>query len=231
MRTSQEIDKIASAIVSVQAGLKNPARNKTVHMTLKSGREYEFKYATLDSILDLIRPVLAEHGLAMIQGTAGGTAANQPPLYLTTRLLHSSGQFYETDTPIPYNGGDAQSLGIALTYTKRYSVTAMLGFSAEEDSDAGGAKKGGDRKGSPAEGTGAALDEPTRNRMTDVATVVQDWAKAGKFDEALREWEGADFTDSVEAKMFSWGLLPSATRSTLKRMQAEARKNAAVEKA
>lgn len=227
MRTSQEIDKIAAAIVKVQAALTNPPRNKTVTMRLKAGGEFAFKYATLDSILDLIRPVLAANELAVLQGTAGGTAANQPPLYLTTRLLHSSGQFYETDTPIPYNGGDAPSLGIALTYTKRYSITAMLGFAAEEDSDAGGTeKRKGPGKGSAAEGTGDRLDEPTRNRMADVATIVEDLAKQGKFDKAKDEWESSDFKDSTEAKLYAWSLLPSRTRSTIKALQEADRANA-----
>jgi hypothetical protein len=219
VRTSPEIDKIAPALVKVQAALTNPTRNKTVSMLLKSGKTFEFKYATLDSILDLVRPVLAEHEMAVIQGTGGGTAANQPPLYLTTRLLHSSGQFYETDTPIPYNGGDAQALGIALTYTKRYSITAMLGFAAEEDSDAGADKGKKPSKGTPAEGAGDSLDEPTRNRMTDVATVVQDHAKAGKLDKAREEWESSDFKDNAEAKIYAWHLIPSATRRAIKQLQ------------
>lgn len=221
MRTSPEIDKIAPALVKVQAALKNPARNKTVKMVLKSGREFEFKYATLDSIFDLIRPVLAEHELALIQGTGGGTAANQPPLYLTTRLLHASGQFYETDTPIPYNGGDAQALGIALTYTKRYSITAVLGFSAEEDSDLGADK--GKGKNAPAAGAGDSLNEPTRNRMTDIATVVQDFAKAGRIDAAKGEWEKSQFPN-VEAKLFCWAILPAKTRSAIKALQETDRK-------
>jgi hypothetical protein len=221
MRTSPEIDKIAPALVKAQAALKNPARNKTVKMLLKSGREFEFKYATLDSIFDLIRPVLAENELALIQGTGGGTAANQAPLYLTTRLLHSSGQFYETDTPIPYNGGDAQALGIALTYTKRYSITAVLGFSAEEDSDAGGAEKG-KGKNTPAAGVGDVLDEPTRNRMVDISTVVEDFAKAGRIDAATDEWEKSVFP-SEEAKIYAWKLLPSKTRTAVKVLQEQRR--------
>jgi hypothetical protein len=62
--------------------------------------------------------------------------------------------------------------------------------------------------------------------MVDVATVVQDFAKAGQFDKALAEWEGTDFKDSAEAKIFAWNLLPAPTRTTLKRMQTEARRQA-----
>lgn len=214
MRTSQEIDKIAPALAKAQAKLANPKKNREVEVRSTKGT-YKYSYATLDSIFDLARPVLAEAEVSICQGTSHADGR----WVVVTRLTHSSGQWQETDTPLPYSGhSDAQVLGSALSYAKRYGLTAMLGIASEDDDDGTRAKKG-PAKGAPGEGVGDTLDEPTRNRMTDIATVVQDHAKAGKIDAAKKEWEGSDFQDNAEAKIFAWSLLPSATRSAIKRLQ------------
>ena len=62
-----------------------------------------------------------------------------PVVALTTRLIHASGEWIE-DTlimPIPVVGksNDAQAYGAALTYARRYALTAMLGIVADEDMD------------------------------------------------------------------------------------------------
>jgi hypothetical protein len=217
VRTSQEIDKLSAALAKAQAKLVNPKRNRTV-----STGKYSYSYATLDTIFDGIRPVLAEVEVTPSQGTKNTDGRWD----LVTRLTHSSGQWQETDVPLPYSGhSDAQVLGSALSYAKRYGLTAALGIASEEDDDGSrtGKKPG---KGSPAEGTADALDEPTRNRMTDIATVVQDFAAAGKLDKAKEEWESSDFRDNAEAKVFAWSLLPSGTRSAIKRLQANDRAQA-----
>ena len=220
MRTSQDTDKISAALAKAQAALTNPKRNREVTVTPRSGSEYKYSYATLDSIFDLIRPAMTSSELVIWQGVQ---PKGDNAYWLTTRIFHSSGQWIETDTPLPYSGStDAQSLGSALSYAKRYGLTAALGIASEEDDDGKLATKG-KKEGvhRPADGAGERLGELERNRMVDVATVVQDFAKQGKFDEALREWEGTDFKDNADAKVFAWDRLPAPTRSTLKRMARE----------
>jgi len=119
--------------------------------------------------------------------------------------------------PLPYSGSaDPRELGIAFSYSRRYAVAPALGIASEEDTDTGRGKAGA-RKGATA-GIGDALDEPTKNRMTDIALVVQDFAKAGRIDAAAESWEGSTFP-SNEAKIYSWNLLPSKTRSAIKVLQ------------
>jgi hypothetical protein len=221
VRTSQETDKISAALAKMAGQLTNPRRNltATVKGRSKGGRDYEYQYmyASLDSILDMIRPVLNECELFVTQGILG----DMPPYRLVTRITHSSGQWHETDIPLPYSGSvDPQELGIAHAYARRYGLAPMLGIAPEEDKDGARTEKD-KRKGSPSEGVEEHLDEPTRNRMTDVATVIQDWADQGKMDVALKEWEGTDFKGNQEAKIFAWTLLSAPTRSALKRLQAD----------
>jgi len=119
--------KISAAFVAAQAELVNPHKNKTV----KTGT-FQFDYADLASILDQVRPVLARHGLAISQSIGGEHGV----VTVTTTLHHTSGESIQWG-PLPGpSGPDWKTLGGAITYARRYALTAALGLSADDDKDA-----------------------------------------------------------------------------------------------
>jgi len=61
---------------------------------------------------------------------AGGNIA------VTTRFIHSSGEWIEDTIGAQVDGRGLQAMGSTLTYLKRYALTAMLGIAADEDDDA-----------------------------------------------------------------------------------------------
>lgn len=126
---------LASALVKLQADLKNPAYTKTVDMTLNSGRRVNYSYAELSAILDLVRPAMLRHGLTIVQTTEYSSGE----LILKTRILHESGEFLEGSWPLPVNA-KAQEIGSAITYSRRYTICAMLGLQADSDDDGEQAK-------------------------------------------------------------------------------------------
>ncbi len=132
-RESNETGQIAAALVSALSRLRNPPRNRSVEVSTRGGGKYSFRYATLDKILDMARPVLAAEGLALFQPISTNEKGG---LVLVTRLLHRSGEWMETSIPLPAPGGDPQSFGSAVTYLRRYAVTALLGIASDEDDDA-----------------------------------------------------------------------------------------------
>lgn len=135
LHTSPEINELATALAAAQLELTNPEKNCEVKIAIraKSGgaASYEFKYASLDVVLKLVRPVLGKNGLSFTQ------IADEAEIgtVLTTRLMHKSGQWIEGSVKV---GGleSMQGLGSALTYLKRYCLCAMLGICAEDDEDA-----------------------------------------------------------------------------------------------
>lgn len=149
MRTSETIKELADALAKAQGAFPAIRKGKTAKVkgTSKSGKdfEYSYAYADLSDIMDAIRKALAENGLSIIQPIGKGT--NGDGLVLVTRLLHSSGQWLEEDYPVDVYERP-QEQGSAITYARRYAVTALLGIAAEEDDD-GQAAQGGDRR--PAE--------------------------------------------------------------------------------
>ncbi len=152
MLTSDQTDQIAAALSKAQSELQNPKRNREVEVRTRTGGRYSFRYATLDSILDLIRPALAKHELSMVQIIAPSTDthtynfshySNGQEFVKTvvinhecvTRILHSSGQWIETRVPIQVEGPGNQAFGSAVTYARRYSIVGLCLIAAEEDDD------------------------------------------------------------------------------------------------
>ena len=79
---------------------------------------------------------------------------------ITTTLLHSSGE-YITFEPTIMNASSpmAQEIGSAITYGRRYSVSAVLGLGAEDDDDGNAAQDGVDNQKNPAKAE-TSSDEP-----------------------------------------------------------------------
>lgn len=108
--------------------------------TLKKDSKNPFlknSYVSLDNIFNTCRPLLSENGFIVTQDLAGG--------YLTTQLMHSSGQFKGSAmefNPMTSNSGTnkLQAIGGGITYAKRYSVAAILGLSVDKDDDGEGMK-------------------------------------------------------------------------------------------
>lgn len=133
MKTTEQVNEIAAALAKAQGMLTNPERNRTVRVTSrKTGTSYEFSYATLDSIIALIRKPLSDNGLSFTQNFCDGENGK---LRLETTLWHTSGQWIRTDIPVIVDGNEAQAFGSAMTYAKRYALTALLGIAADEDDD------------------------------------------------------------------------------------------------
>src|SRR5215472_12879305 len=127
---SEQPASLAAALIQLQSRL--PRITKDTEGQIQS-RTY--KYANLASIHDAILPLLGECGLAWI---------TMPTLFdggfvLHYRLIHAvSGTEEDGWYPLPA-GGTPQQVGSAITYARRYTLTAVLGIAPAEDDDDGAA--------------------------------------------------------------------------------------------
>ena len=98
---------------------------------------YKSKYATLDTIWETIRKPLSDSGLSVAQtmGLSGDKSI------LETTLYHTSGEWISGTQLVNPVKDDPQSLGSAISYARRYSLSAILGIVADEDDDANIATK------------------------------------------------------------------------------------------
>lgn len=90
-------------------------------------------YSTLKDCWDTARPVLAKHGLSVLQFP---DVIHNDTFVLRTIVMHDSGECIEGHQPVVSVKQDAQSMGSALTYARRYGLCAALGLvSGDEDDD------------------------------------------------------------------------------------------------
>jgi hypothetical protein len=137
MTSSETTATLCAALVAAQGALKPIA---------KDGKNPAFRsrYATLDGIMETVRPALAAHGLAVVQGAVypetseGGRIVG---ITVETRLIHTSGEWLASVVPVPVAKGDAHGLGSALSYGRRYGLSALLALSTDEDDDGNAAAK------------------------------------------------------------------------------------------
>lgn len=124
MRTSDTITKISADVVKAHEAMTEVKRNAENPFTKSD-------YADLEAVLKTIRPILAKNKLALIQvpGFKDGL------VYVTSRLIHESGEFFEDDSSAGVLPPDPQKVGAAITYLRRYAAMAICGI-APEDEDA-----------------------------------------------------------------------------------------------
>ena len=140
MKTSETIKNIAVAMAKVTAEIQNPLKNQN---------GYGYKYATLDSILEKVRPILAKNGLSILQSQE----IQESSVVVTTLLMHTSGEWIETRAEAPFTTlkgmNDYQSLGAGITYLRRYAISSLLNIASEEDTDANATSKQEDNYSKP----------------------------------------------------------------------------------
>lgn len=123
MNRSETIGKLAEALSKAQ---------RAIHGATKDSKNPHFnsKYADLASIVEACREPLSLNGLAYIQSSS----ADANLVRMTTMLLHSSGEWIESD-PLQVQARDAapQAIGSCLTYLRRYQLAAMVGIAPEDD--------------------------------------------------------------------------------------------------
>lgn len=131
MKHSESIVNLAPALVAASAALKSVHKDR-------ENSHFKNKYATLDAIIEQVRPVLAMHGLVVMQGAANPITTDAGTLLafaVVTRLLHTSGEWIETSAILPLAKHDPQGAGSAMTYGRRYGLSAILSLATDDDDD------------------------------------------------------------------------------------------------
>lgn len=102
----------------------------------KDTQGYNYSYADLPTIFEVINPLLKEHGLGFYQAVNGTN--------IKTVVFHAeSGETIESETAIPQGVqmnkmNDFQVLGSAITYIRRYALSSLLGLVTDKDTDGAG---------------------------------------------------------------------------------------------
>lgn len=133
MKRSETFGSFAKAFAQFQAEITNPKLSaKNPH--------FGSKYAPLAEVLNTVRPVLAKYGLSVQQDVS----TEEEQAVIVTVIMHESGEWQESSPmKIPAYKAlkdgrktlDAQTIGSAISYGKRYQLQAAVGVAADEDDD------------------------------------------------------------------------------------------------
>ena len=181
MRTSENINELATALAAAQAEMKNATFNRT-------NLHFKSKYADLAMIRDAVTPALAKQGIAVVQGTD----TVESGIIVTTRLVHKSGQWIESRFPIAYD--KPQVMGSAYSYARRYSLSAICSIASEEDDDGNAAQASTHEKPAAmpaANGTPGASKAGSRVAYEKMISSIRNTATL----KALDEWYKANVTE------------------------------------
>lgn len=122
---SPSLAKLAPALAAAQGELED-ATKSSVNPAFRS------KYADLAEVLQTLRPILSKHGLGLVQ-TVGFYDATAKTIQVTTALIHASGELITDSVNMPVTKADAQGVGSAVTYARRYGAAAICGISQADD--------------------------------------------------------------------------------------------------
>jgi len=125
MEKSESIKNIAAALMQFQSNAPTIPKEET-------NPYFKSKYASLSTIIKYITPELTKQGLAYTQVPNGSQ--------LVTMLMHvDSGEYITAHYDLTLVKQDPQAMGSAITYGRRYSLSAILGLDIDNDDDDGNA--------------------------------------------------------------------------------------------
>lgn len=124
MEQSETIGKISEALSKAQGSIKHATFDST-------NPHFKSKYASLSAVMDSCKQPLSDNGIAIIQGAS----VVEKRLLISTMLAHTSGEWIRDSLSIALEKDTAQGIGSAITYGRRYALSAIVGIVADEDDD------------------------------------------------------------------------------------------------
>lgn len=122
MQHSEQMNELATALAKAQGKITGALKDS-------ANPFFKSKYADLAACWDACRDALSENGLAVLQPSE----VDDTGVSVTTLLVHSSGQWIQSTLKMVPKDGSPQSIGSAISYGRRYGLTAMIGIAQVDD--------------------------------------------------------------------------------------------------
>ena len=123
---SESIKNLATAQVKIQQEISDMP---------KDSKGYGYDYTSYDALVKYLRPLLTKHGVSFVQMPVGSDSE----VGVETLYMHTSGEWIRSAVCSPIIESKQmnvyQSVGAAITYFRRYSLSAFVGIASDEDND------------------------------------------------------------------------------------------------
>jgi hypothetical protein len=178
------INDLAGALAKAQAEIQNPKFDSV-------NPHFKNKFASLAAVRNAIVPVFAKHGLSVLQNLT--TIPEHHSVSCETIILHSSGQSIRLGPLVmPASKADAQGLGSAATYARRYSLLGVAGVAGEDDDDgnAASAKPSNGKDKDP---------NITEAQAADLKALIEE---VGETEDRFLRWAKVNSLQAIPASFF-----------------------------
>ena len=130
--TSETIGALAEALAKVQGSIETVKKTKKAE-----GKKFSYNYADIASVIEAVQIPLAQNSLALVQTPLDVRRidGSRPEYVVTvvTELMHSSGEWIRFSTDMLCEREGAQGIGSAITYARRYALSALRMIPQEDD--------------------------------------------------------------------------------------------------
>lgn len=207
MQTSDNINELATALAKAQGEITG---------ALKESKNpfYKSSYADLASCWDACREPLSKNGLAVVQTTMRGEPVKiewdvvdqesgevrnfhveTVETVIVTMLMHASGQWMRSYLPMVPRDVSPQGVGSAITYGRRYGLTAMIGIAQIDDdgNQASGIKEPKGAHSPKGEAYKSVSVDTARQHALQMMSIIQAPAKDGDHDELQKALTAYDY--------------------------------------
>lgn len=158
MNRSESINELAMALAKAQGQMQSADKDAT-------NPHFKSKYATLASVWDAARAPLANNQLSISQPVTNGV--------VTTILMHSSGQWISSDMPLILSKNDMQGMGSAISYARRFAMSAMIGITQDDDDGNAAVANGPVKEELKEDKYPKKISDAQKKRMYAIATKVK----------------------------------------------------------
>ncbi len=197
MNQSENINDLATSLSKAQ-GEMQAAIKDSINPFFKS------KYADLGSVWDAARPVLSKNGLCIMQTTQ----MMDDKIVMVTTLAHTSGQWVKSYLPLNPSKNDSQGVGAAITYLRRYSLSALVGVVCDDEDDGETSVGRGKTLSSPAAAPLAQKPPPIKQINTNQALMLEQLeaklpgSEKGAFAKWIKACFGSDSLNQLPESAF-----------------------------
>ena len=182
MKKSETITELSKAFAKMQMELEQPLKNA-------NNPFFKSKYVPLENVVDSITRAASKHGLSFTQFPSSDENGN---VTVGTMVMHESGEWIEYD-PICLKPvkNDPQAIGSAITYAKRYALSAIFGITSDNDDDGNEATQLG--KATPKAVPNKQVRATNNKIPKEVVKAYKDGIqsvidRAGKTDGSITRW-------------------------------------------
>lgn len=133
-QTTPNLGELFAAMAMARQEFGTLTKSKNASIRSDKGASYSYSYADLNDLIEATAAALAKHGLVIIQEPEVISDNGRQMVVINGCIAHKSGGVYQLrPLPLAVAGNTAQAVGSAISYARRYQLSAVLNLAAADD--------------------------------------------------------------------------------------------------